>query len=84
MARTYIAAEGNVEVPAYWALVARGFDIHSDERGKWTASKGDVIFSADSPLALLGIAAMFDARGPRWQASDVEIDAFLAKFQDEI
>ena len=79
MARIYIAAAGNVEAPAYLTLVALGFDLDCDRGGRWTAEKGDAVFSADSPLELLGLVAMYDARGPQWQASDAEIGAFLAK-----
>ena len=79
MARIHIAAAGNVEVPAYLTLVALGFELECDRGGRWTAGKGDAIFSADSPLELLGLAAMYDARGLQWQASDAEISAFLAK-----
>jgi len=43
------------------------------------ARKGDAILSAESPLELLGLVAMYNARGLQWQASDAEIDAFLAK-----
>jgi hypothetical protein len=75
----HIAAAGNVEAPAYLTLLAQGFELHCDSRGQWTAKKGDTAFSANSPLELLGLAAMYDARGAQWQASDAELDAFLAK-----
>jgi hypothetical protein len=77
--RIHIVAAGNVEAPAYLTLVAMGFELDFDRGGRWTARKGEVIFSAESPLELLGLAAMYDARGPQWQASDPEIDAFLAR-----
>lgn len=67
-----------VEVPAYLTLVALGFELDCDRGGRWTARKGDAILSAESSLELLGLAAMYEARGPQWQASDAEIDAFLA------
>jgi hypothetical protein len=79
MARVHIATAGNVEAPAYLTLVALGFDLDCDRNGRWTARKGDALFSAGSPLELLGLAAMYDARGPQWQASDAEIELFLAK-----
>ena len=79
MARIHIAAAGNVEAPSYLTLVALGYEVECDRGGRWTAGKGDTIFSADSPVELLGLAAMYDARGPQWHASDAEIDAFLAK-----
>lgn len=84
MARIHIAAAGNVEAPAYLTLVALGFELGCDRGGRWTAGKGDAVFSADSLLELLGLAAMYDARGPQWQATDAEVDAFLAKFRNEI
>jgi hypothetical protein len=79
MARIHIAAAGNVEVPAYLTLVSLGFELDCACVGRWTARKDDAILSADSLLELLGLAAMYDARGSHWQASDAEIDAFLAK-----
>lgn len=84
MERIHITAAGNVEVPAYLTLVTLGFEVGCDRGGRWTAEKGDSTFSADSALELLGLAAMYDARGLQWRASDVEIDAFLARFQNEI
>jgi hypothetical protein len=76
-----IAAAGNTEVPAYLVLVARGFNFSCDHQSVWTATKGEASFLADSPLQLLGVVAMFESRGPQWQASDEQIEEFLCKYQ---
>ena len=81
MTSIQIAAAGNAEVPAYLALVARGFKVSFDHQSAWTATKGEASFVADSPLQLLGVVAMFESRGPRWQASDEQIEEFLRKYQ---
>ena len=81
MTSTQIAAAGNTEVPAYLALVARGFSVSRDHQSVWTATKGEASFLADSPLQLLGVVAMFESRGSQWQASDEQIEEFLRRYQ---
>jgi hypothetical protein len=81
MTSIQIAAAGNTEVPAYLALVARGFNVSCDHQSVWIATKGEASFLADSPLQLLGLVAMFESRGPQWQASDEQIEEFLRKYQ---
>lgn len=81
MTSIQITAAGNTEVPAYLALVARGFNVSCDHQAVWTATKGETGFLADSPLQLLGVVAMFESRGPQWQASDEQIEEFLRKYQ---
>ena len=81
MTAVRIAAAGNTEVPAYLALVARGFEVSRDGQSLWVATKGEAVFLADSPLKLLGAVAMFECRGPEWQASDQQIEEFLRRFQ---
>jgi hypothetical protein len=76
-----IAAAGNTEVPAYLALVARGFNVSCDDQSVWTATKGEASFLADSPLQLLGVVALFESRGRQWQASDEQIEEFMRKYQ---
>jgi hypothetical protein len=34
-------------------------------------------------LTLLGLVALYETRGPEWQASDEQIERFLAEFGDE-
>ena len=77
-----ITTAGNVEVPAYLVLIARGYDVsHSGADGdQWWARKDDDSFSAESPLMLLGLVTMSESRGSNWQATDAEIHAFLETF----
>jgi hypothetical protein len=73
-----ITAAGNTEVPAYLALIAKGYDVsHNVDGDFWLARKGNDSFSADGPLMLLGLVAMVENRGTNWRAADQEIDAFL-------
>ncbi|HKQ14322.1 MAG TPA: hypothetical protein VJT80_12885 [Steroidobacteraceae bacterium] len=81
MTSVQIAAAGNTEVPAYLALVARGFDVNCNHQSVWIATKGEASFVADSPLQLLGVVAMFESRGPQWEASDEQIEEFMSKYQ---
>jgi hypothetical protein len=77
---------GNVLVPAYLALVAKGYRVTCSKTGRrddpeeWTATKGAARFVAEDPLSLLGLVAMREARGRAWKASDEEIDAFFDRF----
>jgi hypothetical protein len=76
-----ITAAGNTEVPAYLVLIAKGYEIiHRDPDDAWVAQKGEDAFGASGPLELLGLAAMAEARGNNWRATDEEIDAFLEKY----
>jgi hypothetical protein len=47
---------------------------------RWIAEDAAQRFVAEDPLALLGLVALYEARGPEWQASDEQIDRFLAEF----
>jgi hypothetical protein len=72
---------GNTEVPAYLALQQRGYAVTCSEDGRyWTATSGHCVFSADNPVSLLGIAAMYETRGEEWKASDEEIECFIEQF----
>jgi hypothetical protein len=72
---------GNTEVPAYLTLRQRGYAVTcSEDRSYWIATSGNCVFSADNPVSLLGIAAMYETRGQEWKASDEEIDRFIEQF----
>ncbi len=43
----------------------------------WIATGPLGRFMGDGPLDLLGLVALAESRGSRWQASDAEIKAFL-------
>jgi hypothetical protein len=80
-----IATAGNVLVPAYLALRHKGYRVTRvvPARGKsetWRATKAGEEFIAEDTLSLLGLVALYEARGATWQAEDAEIDAFFERF----
>ena len=80
---TRIAAAGNVEVPAYLALKARGYIIDrqaGEDRETWFARKDGLELVAGGPIELLGLAGIYETRGKAWKASDREIEAFVSQF----
>jgi hypothetical protein len=80
-----IATAGNVLVPAYLALCAKGYSVTRivDTGGMtetWRAIKEGEEFIAEDAVLLLGLVAMYEERGTCWKAEDAEIDAFLKQF----
>jgi hypothetical protein len=81
-----LADAANTLVPAYLALLQRGFSVSresgssDDSEAWWIAEDADRRFVAADPLALLGLVALYETRGSEWQASDEQIDRFLAEF----
>ena len=74
-----LSAAGNTEVPAYLGLLEKGYDV-SVLNDRWIAQRPELQFSAESPLQLLGLVTLFEARGEAWQASDAEVDHFINRF----
>jgi hypothetical protein len=80
---TRISAAGNVEVPAYLSLKAKGYTIdrHAKEDSEtWFARKDGVELVAGGPIELLGLAGVYEMRGKDWMASDREIEVFVSQF----
>lgn len=82
-----IATAGNTLVPAYLALVAKGYTVTcnpaNNEAGElWQAVLGENTFIAEDTVTLLGLVALYENRGESWKASDAEIDDFMTKFGD--
>ncbi len=80
-----IATAGNVVVPCFLALRARGFEVRRvrrSERGEelWEARAADRAFIGEDPVAVLALVALAETRGRDWKASDEEIDAFLEEY----
>lgn len=81
-----IVDAGNCMVPAYLVLKAKGFRVWNEEPDPssgnvgevWFAERPDLSLIADGPVSLLGLLAMFEARGADWKADDKDIEAFLA------
>jgi len=81
-----LAAAGNVEVPAYLVLQSKGYrvDLITDNESAhdelWAAERNGLRFVAGGPIELLGVVAVYEARGDSWRASDEAITAYLERF----
>jgi len=82
-----IASAGNVLVPAYLALVSKGYHVTRLNAAKgetetelWQATNGVSSFIAEDCLSLLGLVAIYETRGKAWKASNEEIDRFFCEF----
>jgi hypothetical protein len=78
-----LAIAGNVVVPAVLLLEEHGFAVvrMSDPSGEtWTAQRGTIELSGEDPVQLLGLAALADARGENWHATDQQIDDVMRRF----
>lgn len=65
--------------PAYLTILAKGYAVH-DEGELMVAVKGADRFSAEGPVALLGVIVVAETRGEDWEATDDEIQDFVARF----
>jgi hypothetical protein len=76
----FLTTAGNVLIPAYLALVEKGYSVRREGTGdqeRWHAEKADRHFLAEDPLYLLGLVALYETRGEDWRATDEQIDGFL-------
>lgn len=77
---------GNTIVPEYLTLLQRGLSVcrepsaFTDSGMLWFAEDAGHQSFAEDLVTLLGLAAMHETRGPEWQASDKEIERFIAEF----
>jgi hypothetical protein len=82
-AKLQIEGAGSVVFPAYLALLKRGYAVRCEkpldgEDGEiWIAESNTTRLTADDVVVLLGLAALVEARGENWRASDAEVQAFL-------
>lgn len=75
----HLADAANTMTPAYLAILAKGYSVKSS--GEYMIAERDgSSFVADGPVALLGLIALAEIRGESWQATDDEIDEFMALF----
>lgn len=79
----------NTYNPALYVLQARGYTVRMqyDEQTKdttWIAIKDDARFAASNPLSLLGLVAMWEGRGDRWQKHSDEPDAYTELLGDDL
>ena len=76
----------NTIVPSYLALIQRGLSVYQEpsavtESGLlWVAEDARTQFFAEDLVTLLGLVAMRETRGTDWQASDEDLESFLARF----
>jgi len=73
-----LSQAGDTVVPAILVLRALGYVIEQ-VGGRFSATDGSARFSAEDPVAVLGLVKLAEARRP-WQATDAEIDDVLAEF----
>ena len=84
-----LATAGNVLVPAYLALLQRGFGVRRDPPASpeheplWHAESEAAHLIAEDPFSLLALAAIAESRGSDWQASDEEIASFLLDYPEQ-
>lgn len=80
MTKLTLAVAGNTLAPALAVLGAKGYSVQPDHHhpGSLRATCGEITLLADDPLALLGLAAIVEARGPAWHPTDSEVAALLA------
>ena len=74
-----LVAAGNVETPAYLTLLSLGFKVTCNG-DTWMAENDSMALSAEGPIELLGLLKIIEVRGAHWQATDDEIEDFVAKF----
>ena len=80
-----ISTAGNSDTAAYSLLRENGFDIDVIRMADtlyYRARRGEDEFIGSSPLELLGLSALADARGMNWQASDEDVESLLRLDQE--
>ena len=84
---TTLATAGNVFVPAYLVLQSKGYRvtrIDGDGTELWIAEGNGLRFVAEGTIELLGVMAVYEARGEMWPASAEDTDAFMKRFYPEL
>lgn len=71
-----ISAAGNTEPPSFALIKEMGFDIVK-ENDIWISENYKTCFKASSPLELLGLITLYQAKGEHWNVSDDTIDQFV-------
>lgn len=81
-----IVASVNTEVPSWLALKEQGWEIKKiDSVGSkklWVATKNGTDFIGGNPIELMGLIAMYEARGEQWQAEAEQIEEYQEKYPD--
>ena len=68
--KTTIATAGNTIIPAYLALLQKGYSISCESSAGaaeelWVAEDASTRFRAEDPLLLLGLVSLYEIRGKR-------------------
>jgi hypothetical protein len=71
-----LTAAGNTEPSAFELIKEMGFEI-SKKDDTWTAENYNVRFNASSPMELLGLITLYQAKGEHWHVSDEKIEQFI-------
>jgi len=78
-----LSAAANVLVPAYLVLQSKGYQVsrlQTEETEFWIAEGNGHRFVADSTIDLLGVIAVYEARGENWPASDEDLEMYMKHF----
>jgi hypothetical protein len=82
--KEFISSAANTIVPAFLVLKAKGFQVYRTKvvghEEEWVAEKGETKFTAEDPVTLLGVQAIYESRQSDWKATDGEVDNFLKEF----
>jgi hypothetical protein len=83
MAKKKICAAGNTVVPALLTLERLGFQVstrNTSKGPKTTASRREEEYSAEDPVAVLGLIKLVELRTWQWGPSDLETENTLHKY----
>jgi hypothetical protein len=75
----HLSDAANLMAPAYLTILAKGYTVRA-EQGLMVAAKGADTFSAEGPVALLGVIVVGEFRGHDWRPTDEEVEDFVARF----
>ncbi len=70
-----LSATDSTEPSAFELIKEMGFEI-TKEGDLWIAENYNARFSGGSPLELLGLISLYQAKGDDWQVSDDKLDEF--------
>lgn len=71
-----LSAAGNTEPPAFELIKEMGFEVLKKD-DFWIAESLNCRFNASSPLELLGLIKLYQAKGEQWRVSDDKIEKFI-------
>ena len=81
-----ISSAGNSDTAAFAVLWEQGYELtviagSNSSDALLVATKDDHTFSGYTPLEVLGLVAMFQARGENWKPTDEEVER-RTKFEE--